>query len=344
MSRSKHEGAARPGFDTVRAVGLVLVVVAVQAAFLSLFAWPAVNAAPRELPIVVAGPQAAADQVASQLDEAEPGGFAVTTVADAEAIRAREAYGGFVLTPGPDGKPAMEVHTASAASPAVAQMLTQIGQAAGQGQSVNVVDVVPADPDDPRGAGLIAGVLPLIMTSIVVGFLLTALVRSRIARFTGVLLYGVLAGLAAAAVLQHGFGAIGGDYLLNAAVIGLTATAMTGAVAGLGAVLGLAGAGLAAATVFLLGNPLSGLASAPELLPQPWGEVGQWLPPGAGGTLLRSVVFFDGAGAAHPAWVLAGWAAIGLLTLVGRAGGPPRPPADSAAAAQAVEPADPVAA
>jgi len=29
--------------------------------------------------------------------------------------------------------------------------------------------------------------------------------------------------------------------------------------------------------VFLLGNPLSGLTSAPELLPQPWGAVGQLL-------------------------------------------------------------------
>lgn len=320
---------ARSIRETARAGGIALVVVAVQALFLALFAWPAVNTEPRDLPIVVAGPAPAAEQIASKLESAEPGAFAVTTVDDAdaadEAIRNREAYGGFVLSPGPDGQPRMAVHIATAASPAVAQLLTQVGQAAGQGQPVEVVDVVAADPDDPRGSALVAGILPLIMTSIVAGFLLTALVRSRIARFTGVLLYGVLAGLAATAVVQYGFGALPGDYLLNAAVVGLTATAMAGAVAGLGAVLGLPGAGLVAATVFLVGNPLSGLASAPEMLPQPWGEVGQWLPPGAGGSLLRSVAFFDGAAAAHPTWVLAGWAAVGLLTLVGWAGGPSRP-------------------
>jgi hypothetical protein len=57
-----------------------------------------------------------------------------------------------------------------------------------------------------------------------------------------------------------------------------------------------------------------------ELLPQPWGSVGQWLPVGAGGSLLRSTAFFDGAGSAGPLWVLAGYALAGLvLALVGRA-------------------------
>ncbi|MQA25352.1 MAG: hypothetical protein GEU94_07755 [Micromonosporaceae bacterium] len=313
---------------------MVLVVIAVQAVFLSLFAWPAVTAEPRDLPIVIAGPEPVAKAVGDKLDEAEPGAFDVTYVDDADAaeqaVRDQQAYGGFVVAPSPQGPPQLEVRVASAASPAVAQMLTQIGQsagrAAGQTAPVTVVDVVAAvaaDPDDPRGAALTAGILPLVMTSIVAGLLLVVVLRSRVARFVGLLLYGASAGLAAAAVLQHGFEALPGDYVSNAAAIGLTALAMAGTVAGLGAVLGIAGAGLGGAVMFLLGNPLSGLASAPEMLPQPWGEVGQWLPPGAGGALLRSVAFFDGAAAAYPMWILAGWAAVGLLTLVGRAGGPP---------------------
>ena len=72
--------------------------------------------------------------------------------------------------------------------------------------------------------------------------------------------------------------------------------------------------------MFLVGNPLSAVASAPELLPQPWGEIGQYLPVGAGATLLRSTAFFDGAGATTPLWVLLGYAIIGLLlTVIGRA-------------------------
>jgi len=73
--------------------------------------------------------------------------------------------------------------------------------------------------------------------------------------------------------------------------------------------------------VFVIGNPLSGLASAPELLPQPWGAIGQFLPPGAGATLLRSVAFFDGAGGAVALWTLAAWTVAGLaLVAVGRRG------------------------
>jgi hypothetical protein len=103
------------------------------------------------------------------------------------------------------------------------------------------------------------------------------------------------------------------------------------------ALLDAGGVVLAALAVFLLGNPLSGLTSAPELLPQPWGAVGQFLPPGAGGTLLRSVAFFDGAGAAAAGWVLGAWAGVGLalaaataatrlrLPAGGHAGGPAAP-------------------
>jgi hypothetical protein len=73
--------------------------------------------------------------------------------------------------------------------------------------------------------------------------------------------------------------------------------------------------------VFLVGNALSGIAAAPQLLPQPWGEVGQWLPIGAGGTLLRSTAYFDGAGGTPAVWILAAYAIVGLvLVALGRAG------------------------
>ncbi|WP_073881324.1 hypothetical protein [Streptomyces sp. CB00316] len=81
--------------------------------------------------------------------------------------------------------------------------------------------------------------------------------------------------------------------------------------AGSAAPVGLAAAavahsGLGVVTLLkiLLGDPLSGVASAPQLLPEPVGALGQWLPPGAGGSLLRSVAFFDGGAAGGPARTL----------------------------------------
>ena len=49
---------------------------------------------------------------------------------------------------------------------------------------------------------------------------------------------------------------------------------VSGAVAGLGALLDKAGLTLGALVIFLVGIALSGVASAAELLPQPWVVVG----------------------------------------------------------------------
>ena len=300
------------------ALVLAAVVVAVQALLVPMFAWPAANLAPRDLPVIVAGPAPAADAVAGQLGSAEPGAFEVSRAPDAAAadaaLRDRQAYAAFVV--GADG---VSLHTASAASPAVAALLTAAAQQLGAGRAVPVVDVVTSDPDDPRGAGFASGFLPLGLTSMVAGILLVFLVRSRVARLVGLGAYALLAGLAGAAVLQLWLGLIPGDYLANAAVAGLFALAVSAAVAGLGAALGRPGIGLGVLLVFVFGIPLSAVSAAPELLPQPWGQFGQWLPVGAGATLLRSVAYFGGAGSAGPLWILAAWAAGGLaLVSVGR--------------------------
>ncbi len=87
------------------------------------------------------------------------------------------------------------------------------------------------------------------------------------------------------------------------------------------------GIALSAFTIFFFGFPFSGATSAPELLPQPWGHLGQLLPAGAASTALRSVALFDGAGAAHPLLTLTLWAVAALtllvLRLADRASAPP---------------------
>ncbi len=48
------------------------------------------------------------------------------------------------------------------------------------------------------------------------------------------------------------------------------------------------------------------------MLPGGWGGLGQWLPPGATGTSLRSVAWFDGAGSTGAFVVLGVWLLVGL--------------------------------
>ncbi|MCO8272452.1 hypothetical protein M1L60_17800 [Actinoplanes sp. TRM 88003] len=295
-------------------VFIAVIVVAVQALLVPLFAGPAANLAPRDLPVAVAGPPA----VAAQLEAGHPGAFDVHPVADAAAadaaIKDREVYGAILVSPaGP------EVHIASAASPTVAALLTQA--AAQLGPQVPVRDVVPLDAGDPRGAGFAGGFLPLAITSLLAGVLVFLLVRQRAARFVALVSYAVLAGLGTAAVQQGWLDILPGGYFAVAAALGLFALAVAATMTGLAAVLDKGGLALGALVVFLVGNALAGIAAAPELLPQPWGELGQWLPIGAGASLLRSVAYFDGGGSAFAVTVLSAYAIGGLLlTLIGRRG------------------------
>jgi hypothetical protein len=85
---------------------------------------------------------------------------------------------------------------------------------------------------------------------------------------------------------------------------------------GLGSLFGRVGLAVGTLLALLLGNPLSGLNSAPEMLPSGWGTVGQWLPQGATATLLRSTAFLEGAGATAAIAVLTCWAFAGATPIV----------------------------
>ncbi|MEC3916109.1 hypothetical protein [Nocardia sp. CDC160] len=291
-----------------RALALGLAAAAIQALMLIAFAWPAARIAPRDLPIAVTGPQATA--VAQQLTAREPGGFDIRTVADEsaarDAITHRDVYGAIVT----GGQP--RVLIASAASPIVAQQLSGFAQQLGGVQAAPAQDVVAADPHDPRGTGFGAMVLPLVMSGIAGGVLLTLLVPSVRARVLGLVTFAIVGGLLSMSVVQGWLHLLPGSYVTMAAISGLVSFAVAGTVAGLAAAIGPAGIGVAALTMLLIGNPFSGATSAPELLPKPWGAIGQLLPPGAAATLLRSAAFFGDASIAGPLTVLLCWAAAAL--------------------------------
>ncbi|MER6821179.1 ABC transporter permease [Streptomyces cellulosae] len=306
---------------THRRIAAVLVLIPTLVALaLWAFAWPAARTAPRDLPLGVAGPPAATAPVAQQLEQRK-GAFDLHRYADEaearDAIEEREVYGAVVVSPeGP------KLLTASAASPAVAQLLQQAvaHQAAASGQEIVTEDVVPAAASDPRGAVLNTSVLPLALAGIGAGVAVTLLgLRGPVA--AGALVgSAALVGGVAAGLSQSWLEALPGDWWAVAGTFALATLAVSGAVAGLAALLGRPGLGLGALLVMLIGNPFSGAASAPEMLPEPAGVIGQWLPPGAGVSLLRSAAFFDGASAVGSALTLTWWAVLGLgAVLVGHA-------------------------
>ncbi len=156
----------------------------------------------------------------------------------------------------------------------------------------------------------------------------------------GAVLGGATAiGLGFAGILAW-LGVSGGHFWAEAAAIALTIGASALVVAGPVRLIGAAGAGLGALLLVTIGNPPSGIATSPRLLPGPWGAFGQWLPTGAGGTLVRRVWYFPEASVTGPMLILLVWAGLGALGVVlGRAGGThpgSRPPAASTAAPQMV--------
>ncbi|WP_128803777.1 MULTISPECIES: ABC transporter permease [unclassified Streptomyces] len=305
--------SATPARAHARRLIVVLVLVpAIAALALWAFAWPAARTAPRDLPLGVAGPAAATAPMEQQLTR-HTGAFEIHHYADEASARAavedRTVYGAVVATPhGP------KLLTASAASPVVAQLLQQAvtKQAAATGTRVRTDDVVAAPATDPRGAALNAGVLPLALAGIAAGAVITLIGLRGVRAVIALVGSAALVGAAAAGITDSWLGVLTGDWWTEAGALGLATLAVSGAVAGLGALLGPAGIGIAAGLVMLFGNPFSGASSAPQMLPEPVGTIGQWLPPGAGTTLLRSVSFFDGAAATGPALTLTWWAVLGL--------------------------------
>lgn len=310
-----------------RVAATVLAVTALLTLILTAFTWPTQDMRPRNLPMAVAGPasQVAVEHVRSALGEDAVALHRVSSRDDAvTAIRDREVYAAVVT-----GRDGTELLVASAASPAVAQMLTAVLGSS----STAVTEVAPLPAEDPRGSVFAAGAFPLVLGGIVTGVTLSLVASSGLLAVGGATSVAAAASLALTGLLQGWLGALNGNYLANASVVALSIAAISLTVIGLFRLLGPPGIALGALTVMLLGNPLSGVTSAPELLA--WGNVGQLLPPGAAATALRSTAYFDGAGAMAPLLVLAAWAVSGaVLALVGRRGRPSGVPAPAVAASR----------
>jgi hypothetical protein len=159
MLRSKDSMAGRGPRAVAATIVLVPVVVALA---VIAFAWPSARLAPRDLPIGVAGPPqatAAIQRLLAQRDNA----FDVHLYNDESAARTaiadRDIYGALVASPG-DG---LTILTASAASPVVAQLLSQAATEAARGSAASQSppgSSAPSQPSSPGSGGSAPGTAP----------------------------------------------------------------------------------------------------------------------------------------------------------------------------------------
>ncbi|MDI2037048.1 hypothetical protein [Paenarthrobacter nitroguajacolicus] len=314
------------------AAALIGVVASVLLAVVVLaFLWPSKTSQTHNLPVGIAGPEASVTALKNAVGAS--GTFDFVSAGDrADAVRqieSRETYGAIVLGAGTTPP---EVLTAPAGSAAAAQILTgvaaqlqaqvsqQVAAAGGNPAAVKVAvtPVVPLSSSDPSGAGLASASFPLAIGGMIGGIVISLLVVGAMRRLLAVAGFAVAAGLVIAFIMQTWFQYLQGDFLTNALAMGLTMLATSGFIIGCTSLLGRAGIAIGSVLTMFIGNPLSAAATPWQFLAEPWGAIGQFLVPGASGTLIRTLSYFPNADSSQQWWTLGGWAALGIvLTLVG---------------------------
>jgi len=305
-------------------IQIAVMVTVIVSAILTIFAWPVATATPKNIPVGITSTiPNLAQGVQTQFDQQQPGAFKFIEYQDLasvkRAIAHREVYGALVLSETP------QMLIASGASPAIAQLLTNISVELGaQITALNggstfsfaVEDQAPLGTKDPRGAGLAAGSLPLIIAGIVVGLLGSMRLRRTSQKFLVAGLAATLASFSIVSILNLWLGSLQGHYFLEVAVVALSIAAVSLTVMGAAALAGRVGLLLIIGLFFIVGNPIAGVSLPVEMYPTGFGAFGQYLPLGAEIHLLRSVSYFPEASTVTQWATLGGWLALGVLLLV----------------------------
>ena len=308
---------SKPKRPALRLLTALVGVPALLIIMLLCFLTPSLNSGAKDLPLAIAGPPQVTGQITGALEARAPGSFETTTYEQADqarqAVKERQAVGAIAV-----GAKGVTVVTASGAGTPYVQLLKGIGTGLeATGQHVNYEDAAPMTSKDPTGVTIASLALPLALGGNVSAVLLiTLLKKSPRLRMLGAVLMSLTSGLAITALLQFGFHTIDGGFWMTAGALSLGIAAISLTIIGAKDLFGYAGLGLAGFLLLFISNPLSGIATGPQWLPAPWGEIGQLMPIGAAGTAMRSAVFFNGAGASQAVIVLTCWALAGLAMSV----------------------------
>lgn len=279
------------------------------------FLAPSFGSGPSGVPIAIAAPEPVQAKITSEMEqqEAHPDLISVDSSDRAkEMVQNREAVDAVVI-----GKGEATVYEASGNGSPYVQMLDGMAKKLkASGTEVKTEDLAPLTEDDPQASGISMLGLPLAFGGIISAVLSTFLLRGH--KWMKLFALAGIAALGAGTVvwMLHGvYGTLDGNIFQEWLGIALGIAATSTVTAGLAALIGTPGIAIGAVLTIFVGNPLSGLATGPWLLPAGWSTLGQLMPIGSTGFLIRSISYFDGAGATRAWSVLVAWVIIGLLLL-----------------------------
>lgn len=270
------------------------------------------------LDVAVAGPQQFVDGLREQQ------ALTVTQVADAtaahNAVYGRTADAAFVMaSPGQ-----LDVLVAGGGGRSVANAAETVGNAiaAKAGLTANVTDVAPTTAADPQGTVVFYAVIFLSIGASVGATIFGRLMGS--VRKPSTLAWRTLSLAAYSAVLAGGvtlyvdgvLGALTGHTWQVFAALFLYAIAVAGAVTGVAAAFGTVASAALTAFLVIVGNSAAAGPVGKPLLTGFYTTFNAIVPQGSGVSLLRSVEYFGGHGAATPLLTLAIWATAGCALAV----------------------------
>jgi hypothetical protein len=286
---------------------------------------------PRDVPLAAVAPAGApagtAESVATSLERitGDPLDVQVTgTEDDARRLLAdREVDGVLLLGPGTSDTLLVAGAEGGAVSSALTEVLARVDAA--QQRTLTTTDEIPAAAGDARGLSAFY----LAVGWVVGGYLVASIIgvssgsrpltRARgVVRLGSLAVYAVVSGVGGALIVGPVLDVFDGHLPALSAFGALLVFAVGAFTMALQVWTGLVGIGLAILLFVILGNPSAGGAYPAPLLPPFWAAVGAWLPPGAGTSAVRGVVYFAGAGVGQACLVLAAYAVVGLVaTLLG---------------------------
>ena len=260
--------------------------------------------------------------IQKQLDEAAPGAFSLRHYPNAasarKAVLERSVYGAFIAQ-----KKSALLFTAGAAGPGAQQAIlhafTMMTTMAPPSMRVKLLstDLKPLPANDSRGLSSSAFLFGLLVVSFVFAILLYIFGRGAALahRLLASGLFALASALVAALTVGPLIGALAGHFWAIFAIGAVFSAAIALITYGLELLFGLAGTGIAAFTLILVGNSTAGGASSQEFLPDVFRQVAQVLPNGAAVNFVRNTVYFQANNTGRALAVIVLWA-VGGLALV----------------------------
>jgi hypothetical protein len=290
---------------------LILVAgVALAASFVGAFHDPR----PHEMPVGIVAPATQVTRLQAAAATHDPGALSLraypSATAAATAIQDRTVDGAVVLAPGH-----ARLLVASAAGSQTVLTMQRAFTPASLRVPVATQDLAPLPASDRGGLGPFFFVLTLIIPSLLIGVVMSVVIKGLPVRdrLVGAAAFAIVLGLVDAALSNVAYGALGGSYLELAGLGMLISFAAASITVGLGRLLGPLGIALAAIGLLVVGTPASGAAVGPAFIPSFFAALHPILPMGMGLDAVRNAAYFSW----HATWanlgLLGGWALLGIV-------------------------------